>query len=100
MATQTLTTAKFSAVTEGEGIVSGGLLGRLVRSVPDRFAPIYEKVSEKHEDIVFAKVDTEAEQDLADRVRDPVDPDHHGDPRRCRRLPAAGRPARGGCSSR
>ena len=29
------------------------------------FAPVYEKSSEKHEDIVFAKVDTEAEQDLA-----------------------------------
>lgn len=29
------------------------------------FAPVYEKASEKHEDIVFAKVDTEAEQQLA-----------------------------------
>lgn len=29
------------------------------------FAPPYEKVSEKHSDIVFAKVDTEAEQGLA-----------------------------------
>jgi thioredoxin 1 len=29
------------------------------------FAPTYEKVSEKHSDIVFAKVDTEAEQGLA-----------------------------------
>lgn len=29
------------------------------------FAPIYDKVSEKHDDIVFAKVDTEAEQALA-----------------------------------
>ena len=30
-----------------------------------QFAPIYERVSEKHHDIVFAKVDTEAEQQLA-----------------------------------
>ncbi|WP_454084349.1 thioredoxin [Georgenia sp. Marseille-Q6866] len=30
-----------------------------------QFAPVYEKASEKHEDIVFAKVDTEAEQQLA-----------------------------------
>ena len=30
-----------------------------------QFAPVYEKASEKHEDIVFAKVDTEAEQELA-----------------------------------
>lgn len=29
------------------------------------FAPIYEKASESHGDIVFAKVDTEAEQQLA-----------------------------------
>ncbi len=30
-----------------------------------QFAPVYEKASEKHENIVFAKVDTEAEQQLA-----------------------------------
>ena len=29
------------------------------------FAPTYERVAEKHPDIVFAKVDTEAEQGLA-----------------------------------
>ncbi len=29
------------------------------------FAPIYEEASEKHEDIVFAKVDTEEQQELA-----------------------------------
>ncbi len=29
------------------------------------FAPIYETVSEKHDDIVFAKVNTEEEQELA-----------------------------------
>lgn len=29
------------------------------------FGPIFEKSSEKHEDIVFAKVDTEAERELA-----------------------------------
>lgn len=29
------------------------------------FAPIYEKASEKYTDIVFGKVDTEAEQELA-----------------------------------
>ena len=30
-----------------------------------QFAPVYEKASEQHPDIVFAKVDTEAEQALA-----------------------------------
>ena len=29
------------------------------------FAPVYEKVSENHEDIVFAKINTEVEQELA-----------------------------------
>jgi len=31
-----------------------------------RFGPIYEKASEANPDITFAKVDTEAEQELAD----------------------------------
>jgi thioredoxin 1 len=29
------------------------------------FGPIYEQVSDKHDDIVFGKVDTEAQQELA-----------------------------------
>src|SRR5215469_18418519 len=29
------------------------------------FGPIFERASEKHSDLVFAKVDTEAQQDLA-----------------------------------
>jgi thioredoxin 1 len=29
------------------------------------FAPVYEAASEVHDDVVFAKVDTEAEQELA-----------------------------------
>ena len=30
-----------------------------------QFAPVFEAASEKHDDVVFAKVDTEAEQGLA-----------------------------------
>lgn len=30
-----------------------------------QFAPIYERASEQHEDVVFAKMDTEAEQAFA-----------------------------------
>jgi thioredoxin-like negative regulator of GroEL len=33
------------------------------------FAPIFEQASEDHPDIVFAKVDTEAERDLAAAAR-------------------------------
>jgi thioredoxin 1 len=33
------------------------------------FGPIYEAVSERHPDVVFGKVDTEAEQDLARRFQ-------------------------------
>ncbi|HEX2851118.1 MAG TPA: thioredoxin [Acidimicrobiales bacterium] len=33
------------------------------------FAPVFEKASEANPDIVFAKVDTEAEQDLAGAFR-------------------------------
>ncbi|URN05303.1 thioredoxin domain-containing protein [Actinomadura madurae] len=33
------------------------------------FAPVYERVSEKHADIVFGKVDTEAQQELAGAFR-------------------------------
>jgi thioredoxin 1 len=63
MATKALTTATFDEVA-GDGIV-------LVDFWADwcgpckRFAPTYETVSERHPDIVFGKVDTEAEQALA-----------------------------------
>ena len=33
------------------------------------FGPIFEKVSEKHPDIAFGKIDTEAEQQLAAQFR-------------------------------
>ena len=32
------------------------------------FAPVFEKAAEKHPDVVFGKIDTEAEQDLAQAV--------------------------------
>jgi thioredoxin 1 len=34
-----------------------------------RFAPVFEQASQQHADIVFAKVDTEAEQHLAATAR-------------------------------
>ena len=64
MATVELTEANFAEVTSASGIV-------LIDFWADwcgpciRFAPIYQKASEKHSDIVFGKVDTEAQQRLA-----------------------------------
>ncbi len=64
MATVALTTANFDEVTNQDGIVLvdfwAGWCGPCLR-----FAPVYERSSQKHEDIVFGKVDTEAEQALA-----------------------------------
>lgn len=63
MATLTLTTDAF------EDTVSSGII--LVDFWADwcgpckMFAPIYEAASEKYPDIIFGKVDTEAEQSLA-----------------------------------
>ena len=64
MATQELTKTTFESTVDADGIV-------LVDFWADwcgpckRFAPTFEKASEAHPDVVFGKVDTEAEQELA-----------------------------------
>ena len=63
MATVALTSADFDEkVSSGIALVDfwASWCGPCVR-----FAPTYERMSEKHPDITFAKVDTEAQQDLA-----------------------------------
>ncbi|MEU4481623.1 thioredoxin [Micromonospora sp. NPDC023966] len=63
MATVELTTANFDEVTERDGIVLLDFWADWCGPCK-RFAPVYERSSEKHSDIVFGKVDTEAQQEL------------------------------------
>jgi thioredoxin len=64
MATVNLTKDAFQTTVEKSGIVLVDWWAAWCGPCRN-FGPVFERVSEKHPDAVFAKVDTEAEQELA-----------------------------------
>jgi thioredoxin len=64
MATKNLTKAEFEELNQASGITLVDFWAEWCGPC-HRFAPVFERASEKHSDITFAKVDTDAEQELA-----------------------------------
>lgn len=64
MATTEITGETFSETVESDGIVLVDFWASWCQPCL-RFAPIYDAVSDQHDDVTFAKVDTQAEQELA-----------------------------------
>src|SRR5690606_28906726 len=63
-----LTAANFNEVTTADGIVLVDFWASWCGPCR-QFAPVFERASEQHPDIVFGKVDTESERELTERFQ-------------------------------
>ncbi|MFT6142600.1 MAG: thioredoxin 1 [Myxococcota bacterium] len=68
MATQEITGENFESIVQANSFVVLDFWASWCGPCRN-FAPVFDKASEEHEDILFGKIDTEAQQELAGRLQ-------------------------------